>query len=540
MSTLTGNDVMGLMEAYQAVYAPQELDEVEFWVNSLLEEGYDLSEYTWEEMYDTYLVNEFNTIVGGLIEEGYDLSEYTEEELFDALISEKAGILKGALKFLQGNLFTGRGLPQNFRGNPGGKPRTPFVKTDPVPTRSGVQPTSPRTPASTARQSPGQLSIPGIDKGGALTVTKPNSSSLAVTKPNSSSLAVVPKSSSSLAVVPKSSSSLTAPVGSRSNPIRTPYGNVPGGPGGNKNGKKALGLGLLGLGALASMNKGGGGNEAGAPKKAPLASTTVPGKGGSPRRKEQLVGGKGNGELTATGSIVSQAKNLNKKGGVSLGSGGTGYLAQQGGKLVTVQAKGIGADDGIIGKAARKLGLTKDKDKALEAQRQNTSRANREKYLQAQGLTDPNVTGYQTKGAVRKGEKTGLNIKDSYEYDTFDTILEHLVAEGYADTEEAALVIMANMSEEWRQSIVEGMFGSLPKSTTVIPGKYGKNTVLSKKGGVEGVSDKSKPGSFTPQKGGFDKMDAERYAMQHSKQGTSSGTSGINLAGRRETSGRVK
>ena len=41
------------------------------------------------------------------------------------------------------------------------------------------------------------------------------------------------------------------------------------------------------------------------------------------------------------------------------------------------------------------------------------------------------------------------------EYDTFDAILEHLVAEGYADTNESALAIMANMSEEWRQSIVE-------------------------------------------------------------------------------------
>ena len=40
------------------------------------------------------------------------------------------------------------------------------------------------------------------------------------------------------------------------------------------------------------------------------------------------------------------------------------------------------------------------------------------------------------------------------EYDTFDTVLEYLVAEGYADTEESALVIMANMSEEWKQSII--------------------------------------------------------------------------------------
>jgi len=39
--------------------------------------------------------------------------------------------------------------------------------------------------------------------------------------------------------------------------------------------------------------------------------------------------------------------------------------------------------------------------------------------------------------------------------DLFDYLLEYLVAEGYADTNKAALVIMANMSEEWRQDIVE-------------------------------------------------------------------------------------
>ena len=63
MSRLTGNDAKEMLEAYQAVYAPQEevelteeqvWEEVENWVNSLLEEGYDLSEYTWEEMYEAY------------------------------------------------------------------------------------------------------------------------------------------------------------------------------------------------------------------------------------------------------------------------------------------------------------------------------------------------------------------------------------------------------------------------------------------------------------------------------------------------------
>ena len=40
--------------------------------------------------------------------------------------------------------------------------------------------------------------------------------------------------------------------------------------------------------------------------------------------------------------------------------------------------------------------------------------------------------------------------------DLFDIVKGHLMSEGYADTEEAALAIMAHMSEEWRTEIVEG------------------------------------------------------------------------------------
>ena len=56
---------------------------------------------------------------------------------------------------------------------------------------------------------------------------------------------------------------------------------------------------------------------------------------------------------------------------------------------------------------------------------------------------------------VRTRRNAEQNVNASYEYDTFDAILEHLVAEGYADTNESALAIMANMSEEWKQNIVE-------------------------------------------------------------------------------------
>jgi hypothetical protein len=51
------------------------------------------------------------------------------------------------------------------------------------------------------------------------------------------------------------------------------------------------------------------------------------------------------------------------------------------------------------------------------------------------------------------GSKKPGSIVSSF--DLFDVIKGHLLDEGYADTEESALAIMANMSEEWRQSIVE-------------------------------------------------------------------------------------
>ena len=64
MSRLTGSDAKNLMEAYTAIYAPQEevelteeqvQEDFENWVNSLVEEGHDLSDHTWEEMYEVYI-----------------------------------------------------------------------------------------------------------------------------------------------------------------------------------------------------------------------------------------------------------------------------------------------------------------------------------------------------------------------------------------------------------------------------------------------------------------------------------------------------
>jgi hypothetical protein len=57
------------------------------------------------------------------------------------------------------------------------------------------------------------------------------------------------------------------------------------------------------------------------------------------------------------------------------------------------------------------------------------------------------------------------------ELDIYDLILSHLLDEGYADTQESAEVIMTNMSEEWRQSIVEANAG--PSTPVKIDPKMG-------------------------------------------------------------------
>jgi hypothetical protein len=40
-------------------------------------------------------------------------------------------------------------------------------------------------------------------------------------------------------------------------------------------------------------------------------------------------------------------------------------------------------------------------------------------------------------------------------FDPFDIVQGYLIDEGYAENETAAAVIMANMSEEWKESILE-------------------------------------------------------------------------------------
>ena len=68
-------------------------------------------------------------------------------------------------------------------------------------------------------------------------------------------------------------------------------------------------------------------------------------------------------------------------------------------------------------------------------------------------MPEPNRKTDQLPQRTKENARNVEYYKD--DVDLFDIVKGHLMSEGFADTEEAALAIMANMSEEWRHSIVE-------------------------------------------------------------------------------------
>lgn len=372
-----------------------------------------------------FLLEEFDAIVNGLIEEGYDLSEYTEEELVDIFVAEN--ILPAMAK-----LIVGINKARQLAGP------TARLAKNVAKVGGHIGKEAAKTVYNAGKMA--GAAVKGAGKGGALAKTGGG----ALVKSSGGALAKTPKGGAlvSTGVKPVSvkdlgtsaakaakgagggagvSGAAAAGAGKGGALVASPSGALAKGgkAGALVAGTTATGAAKAAKGALAAAGKAGRGGKAG------LVAAGLLGAGAlgagmlagrerkeAPRRKEALVGSQTAPKpLKATPEDMKRAAEVNKKGGIALGQGGLGYLAKKGDKMVIKQAKAVGADDGIIGKAARALGLTKAKDKAIEAQRQAKGRSNREKYLSGQELTDKNITGYQAKGAKRKGEATGTKIK---------------------------------------------------------------------------------------------------------------------------------
>ena len=73
--------------------------------------------------------------------------------------------------------------------------------------------------------------------------------------------------------------------------------------------------------------------------------------------------------------------------------------------------------------------------------------------------------------AASEQEKQRARKRMGIKEDIYDFILSHLLDEGYAETPEAAEAIMVNMSEEWRENIIDEAYvdyrkGRLPSGRT--------------------------------------------------------------------------
>jgi hypothetical protein len=121
------------------------------------------------------------------------------------------------------------------------------------------------------------------------------------------------------------------------------------------------------------------------------------------------------------------------------------------GKVVKVDPEGKGKYYTVKHEDGKTSNYAPDE---LKLDREEEEGASKEKETEFHDKLDKMV--HKTFGK-RKEEKVMKEHKE--ETELFDYLLEYLVAEGYADTNNAALAIMANMSEEWKQDIVEQMTG---------------------------------------------------------------------------------
>ena len=122
----------------------------------------------------------------------------------------------------------------------------------------------------------------------------------------------------------------------------------------------------------------------------------------------------------------------------------------------------------------RQLGSTKNRDNKTGFRREVTAlqrglkkptpKSDRRKSIVFEPYDDPIHVKSKLSKMRRKTAKNNI-VSFREDYDIYDIIFLHLLDEGYAETPEAALAIMANMSEEWREEILDEEVRGAKKGT---------------------------------------------------------------------------
>ena len=359
MEKITSHQVLDLMEAYQSVYVPQEdlneeliWEEVEFWVNSLVEEGYDLSEYSWEDMYEEYLSEKVSA-------DPYGVSPGTRKVTSSVPVRPRP---------------PSRGGSSDPYGASGaaGAPVRPRMSSDPY----GVSPGTKRVGGVPAVRPPSRGG--SSDPYGASGAARP-----------SAGAPVRPK----IGTLPSSARQVT----------QYPQG--------------------------VSTGVGGGNAGASRPSAAPARSVARPSAPTAPR--------------PAAGAPVAPARPVARPSAAPARPTGAPVRPAAAAPVTTARPSAAptrpaaAAPVTVARPAAPTMGNPPLAPKPLPPIMGKPSLAS-----QATELRDMQARSRQRQGLTQS-------------FDPFDVVLGHLIDEGYADNEESALQIMTNMSEDWRESIIE-------------------------------------------------------------------------------------
>jgi hypothetical protein len=232
--------------------------------------------------------------------------------------------------------------------------------------------------------------------------------------------------------------------------------------------------------------------EAGAKKKAETSGPESEAKKEQPKSKAPVRDAIARGIFRAVDAYkagVERHKEATKKAGDAYRKGvekhnaatsTAGKLAKETGKTVGKAAqvaghlaKSVGGGVGIAAKAGKKMvGEEVELDegkKKFPTDKVNKQAIKHEKdYLKNPSSSGSSLLKSRKMGAIKSTVDAGSDPRKTIhgqdlrkigtkneEVDLYDVILSHLLDEGYADTEQAAEAIMVNMSEEWRDDIVE-------------------------------------------------------------------------------------
>ena len=360
-----------VLEASQMIFSGQLTEEqvwegVENWVNALLGEGYDLTDYTWEEMYEAYLEEQ-----GQRMTTGQATAPKVAPKPETINLKPQKGVTAG------GNVTLGRGYEATLDGKKG--------------------------QLSYVRGSQGRLQRTFRQLG-----SEANPPSAAQAKQDQAD----PRRNSASTPRPAVTPTVTSPRPAATRPA----------------------TGIV---------RGSGPSTPSTP-----AAPTSPAKPATPTAPAAPAAPKPASATTTAAKPAATTPTAPKPATGMLGKTSFERRTPTSAELKAAQASRAGGE--------------KNPEKVLQAAK--AASTPKPAATPATGNTLSQTTAAASKPAAfsptpaaTPAAKPPLKKPIAAGFDMFDVVKGYLIGEGYADTEEAALAIMTNMSEEWRQSIIKSI-----------------------------------------------------------------------------------